>query len=172
MACRQQRVKGVASILKDWSASHAVGVASSPCKMLPLVNGGTLGAEQSSDPAKAELAENQLQGPAGVRTDKPFGSQLYLVPSRKGIEKPLDSFVTPEIVTKMSTLNISNLARMSRESLATLLASPAASKLAIVDVRDSGTATPRTIKVPSQSDYTRSHRRPHQILHLGPQQRT
>jgi hypothetical protein len=109
------------------------------------------GAEQSSDPAKAELAENQLQGPLAFA---PFGLQLYLVPctfvpSRKGIEKPLDSFVTPEIVTKMSTLNISNLARMSRESLATLLASPAASKLAIVDVRDSGTATPRTIKVPS-----------------------
>ena len=48
----------------------------------------------------------------------------------------------------MSTLNISNLARMSRESLAALLASPAASKLAIVDVRDSGTATTPMIKYP------------------------
>jgi rhodanese-related sulfurtransferase len=42
----------------------------------------------------------------------------------------------------MSSLNISHLARMSRESLAAILASPAASKLAIVDVRDSGSPPP------------------------------
>lgn len=81
-----------------------------------------------------------------VPTDKHFCSQLYLVPLPKGIERPLDSFVNPETVAKMSTLNISNLARMSRESLAALLASPAASTLAIVDVRDSGTATTPMIK--------------------------
>ena len=52
MACRQQRVKGVASILKDRSASHTVGVASSLCKMLPLVN-GNFWSKQSFDPSKA-----------------------------------------------------------------------------------------------------------------------
>jgi hypothetical protein len=107
---------------------------------------GTFGVrlEQSFDQAKADLAE----APRGRRSrlDKPFCSQLYLVPLPKGIEKPLDSFVNRETVAKMSTLNISNLARMSRESLAALLASPAASKLAIVDVRGSGTATTPMIK--------------------------
>jgi 3-mercaptopyruvate sulfurtransferase SseA len=39
----------------------------------------------------------------------------------------------------MSSPNISNLGRLSRESLAALLTSPTtSSKLAIVDVRDSG----------------------------------
>jgi hypothetical protein len=105
---------------------------------------GTFGVrpEQSFDQTKSGASGEPIAGaPPTFRLNNLFGSQLYLVPLPQGIEKTLDSFVNPETVAKMSTLNISNLARMSRESLAALLASPAASKLAIVDVRDSGTAT-------------------------------
>jgi len=122
-------------------------------KMLAVGSMRNFWSRQSFDAATAELAEEPIARPRR-RSKLTSSFWLAIVPctfvySRKGIEKPSDSFIIPETVTKMSTLNISNLARMSRESLAALLASPAASTLAIVDVRDSGTATTPMIKYPS-----------------------
>jgi hypothetical protein len=82
MACRQQRVKEVASILKNRSASHAVEwllLLARCCRQ----SMGTFGVDRAKLRAskKQELAEGQLQGPAPTfRLGNLFGSQLYLVP--------------------------------------------------------------------------------------------
>lgn len=78
----------------------------------------------------------------------------------------------------MSSINLPNLARMSHESLAVLLTSPsAASKLAIVDVRDSGSSPTLRLYImftvsTNPGRGSRPHRRPHPLLHLGAELRT